>query len=107
MKTTTTLLLCLFFASISYSQSYVYSFEGTLDSSSIPDLERICENIQSVHSVKIKYKEDSEMGEIFITLDESEKNRTGEQEALFSPVDFKAFLISNNLTPLDFRELKK
>tara|TARA_R110002072_G_scaffold302060_2_gene483630 strand:- start:57778 stop:58098 length:321 start_codon:yes stop_codon:yes gene_type:complete len=106
MRLTTTLLFSLFLSGFSFCQSYVYTFEGNLDISAISELEKTCTKIQSVHSVKIKYKEDTKMGEIFIILDESEKNPKGEQEALFTPVDFKSFLISNSLTPLYFRELK-
>ena len=106
MKILLTFLLGLLSYSFSYSQTYVYTFEGDLELSSISFMEKECSTFQSIASVKIKYKEDSKKGEFYITLNEDEKNRRAESDFHFSPVDVKSYMISHNLSPLTFRQIK-
>lgn len=106
MKANIILIIGLLFSCNSYSQTFVYTFEGKLDPFSITNLESKCSEIDNVYRSKIKYKEESNKGELYITIDKSEKILKGEEQNDFSPKALKAFLISNNLSPLSFRKLQ-
>jgi hypothetical protein len=98
-----TLFLALF--PTAYSQNISYSFEGQLDQSSINKLEENCYKLQSVQSAKVKYKEDSQKGEIIIVLIVKEGQRA-EEDNQFKATDIKGILIDSNLTPGEFRKLQ-
>lgn len=106
MKANIILILGLLFSCNSYSQTFVYTFEGELNPFSITSLEKKCSEIDFVSRTKIKYKENSKKGQMYITLDANQQNLKGEEQNDFSPIALKTFLISNNLSPLSFRKLE-
>lgn len=89
-----------------YSQDFSYSFDGQLDQASISKLESDCSNITTIRSTKVKYKEDSQKGEIILFLAVHENPRT-ELDNQFNPTDIKKILIDSGLAPGEFRQLKK
>ncbi|MEJ6615598.1 MAG: hypothetical protein QNL61_01675, partial [Crocinitomicaceae bacterium] len=94
-----TFFLALF--STAYCQDFSYSFEGQLDQSSINKLEQNCANMVSVQSTKVKYKEDSQKGEIMIFLVIRE-NQRAEADNQFNATDIKKIIIDSGLTPGEF-----
>ena len=103
------LLLVTFFLALfstAFSQNISYSFEGQLDQSSINKLEKDCANMLTVQSAKVKYKEDSQKGEIIIVLIVKEGQRA-EEDNQFKATDIKRILIDSGLTPGEFRKLQK
>ena len=59
----------------------------------------------SVQSTKVKYKEDSQKGEIMIFLVIRE-NQRAEADNQFNATDIKKIIIDSGLTPGEFRQLK-
>ncbi len=78
---------------------YQYSFSGQLNSQSISSLENRLATLQFVTLVKVKYKSDSQKGEVL--LNTSEKVISSEGEKGFDLIEFKKALISADLTPLE------
>ena len=107
MKKIFTLFLGIFLSISLYSQTYSYSFEGDLNPSKIAMYEKECLKFKQVSSVKIKYKPDSQKGEIIIVTKFKPKTQRQEGVEQFQPTDFKKFIINKGLSPLYFRELKK
>lgn len=105
MKRTFILLLISFLSSISYGQTFSYSFEGSLSAELISEIEKTCSNLPQVSSTKIRYKEDSKRGEIIIKLDDSAAKSRTELGDQFSPVSLKELLLQLKLSPLDFRKI--
>jgi len=103
-------ILSLFSAIIlsisAFSQNYSYSFSGEMDISQISNYEKECMKFNQVKAVKIKYKPDSQKGEVIIVTKEIPKDQRREGMVLFQPTDIKKFLISKGLTPMNFKELK-
>jgi len=106
MKTFIALLFTICLSFVSYSQTYVMTFEGSIDPFSITQLEQKCSQIDRISSTKIKYKAESNKGELFFTLSPLAKELVGEERDDFSPIPVKTFLLENNLYPLSFRILK-
>lgn len=86
------------------SQNYAYSFEGELSTKQITELEAEIKNIKTVSSCKIKMK-DAFKGQVYIEI--SPESQRAEGSSQFSPVDIKKLLISKDLMPLNFIELKE
>jgi len=107
MKALIVLALTLLVSSNSFSQTYLFTFSGELDPFSITKLENECSQLKDVKSTKIKYKPESHKGELYVTLIEKKKSVRTEKDESFSPIPLKSFLLSKNLSPLSFRELKK
>jgi hypothetical protein len=78
---------------------YQYSFLGQLNSQSISTLENRLATLPFVTLVKVKYKFDSQKGEVF--LNTSEKAISSEGEKGFDLIEFKKALIAADLTPLE------
>jgi hypothetical protein len=78
---------------------YQYSFLGQLNSQSISTLENRLATLPFVTLVKVKYKFDSQKGEVF--LNTSEKVISSEGEKGFDLIEFKKILIAADLTPLE------
>lgn len=100
------LIIFSFFAILShfgFSQDYSYSFNGKIDSDQINLIEQRCSELPEVTSAKLKYKLESEKGEIIIHVEPIKAFGEARQE--FSAADFKKILQSFGLTPLDFIEL--
>ncbi len=100
------LLLFSLFATLSYTQTYTYSFKGELDESKISAYEQECLKFNKVVQVKIKYKPEKKMGEFIIKTSSQKEGERKEGDVLFQPVDIKQFLMDKNLQPLNFRLLK-
>lgn len=101
------ILLFSFFTCISlvgYSQQYSYSFEGALAIDQIQKIEERCNTLPEVSSAKVKYKDDSQRGEVIIYIKPS--NERGESRTMFKASDLKQIMQSYSLSPLEFRELK-
>lgn len=103
MKVILTALCC--FGSLSlFSQDYSYSFSGKLtEEQQQTIISQILES-PGVESCKMKYKTDSERGEILI--DVTDQTLRSEDQSLFSPSSVKSILIGSDLQPLDFRSIK-
>lgn len=98
------LVFCFAITSLSsYAQKYAYSFEGSLTTIQVQELESEILQLKSVASCKIKLKDETK-GEIFLELAPSPAR--AESEEGFSPTDIKRMLISKDLMPLNFIELK-
>lgn len=99
--------LLVFYAFTSYGQDAAYSFKGHLDQGTLSKLENDCRLIVGVKSAKVRYKEDSERGEILFDLVELGETRTEGSNQDFSPVDIKTLIIESGLEPLDYRTINK
>ena len=106
MKKIISLTFFLAFFTTAYSQDFSYSFDGQLDQASINKLENDCSQITAIRSTKVKYKEDSQKGEILLFLVVNENHRA-ELDNQFQPTDIKKILIDSGLVPGEFRQLKK
>lgn len=106
MKKLISLTFFLAFFTSAYSQDFIYSFDGQLDQASINKLESDCANITAIRSAKVKYKEDSQKGEIMLFLVVNENPRA-ELDNQFNATDIKKILIDSGLAPGEFRQLKK
>ena len=106
MKKFVSLTFFLAFFTTAYSQDFSYSFNGQLDQASINKLEGDCLQFEAIHSAKVKYKEDSQKGEIMLFL-EVKENQRAEADGQFNVTDIKKLLIDSGLTPGEFRQLKK
>ncbi|MDG1333388.1 MAG: hypothetical protein P8P74_13715 [Crocinitomicaceae bacterium] len=103
MKRTLALLCALFLGSQLFAQSYSYSFEGNLTSDQLIELESECKRIPHLEACKVKYKPESNRGELIFRTD-SREDRSEKSES-FTPIDVKSLLLNNGLTPLDFAPL--
>jgi hypothetical protein len=107
MKKIILLMFSVFFYALTFASIYSYSFSGKMDISQISNYEKECLKFNQVLSVKIKYKVDSQKGEVIIITKEIPKDKSRQGMELFTPTDIKNFLISKGLTPMTFKELKK
>lgn len=107
MKNVFVVTIGLLFSVVMFAQDYSYSFSGNLDISQISNYEKECLKFNQVESVKIKYKADSQKGEVIIITKDIPKDQSRQGMELFSPIDIKKFLISKGLTPINFKEIKK
>lgn len=101
------LLLLLFVIGTSISsnaQNYIYYFEGELDQEGISLIESELSTIVGVSSTKVKIKEGTTNGEVFISL--LKRPERSENDTQFSPSDVKKILISHQLNPIEFIESK-
>ncbi|MDP1800971.1 MAG: hypothetical protein Q8L81_06450 [Bacteroidota bacterium] len=85
--------------SIEVKKQYQYSFLGQLNAQSIIELEKKLAALEFVTMAKIKYKADSQKGEVF--LHTQERTATSESDKGFDLIELKKLLISNNLSPLE------
>lgn len=101
------LLALLFFCFIFFqgiSQSFAYSFEGILSNTKQEEFILEIKKIQAFQSIELRYKSDSQRGEILFSIEKSDA--IGENEIDFSPVQLKEIYLRFGLSPLDFRQLK-
>ena len=61
--------------------------------------------MNQVATAKVKYKEDSERGELIICLQRGVQTLRAEADGQFSAVDVKSILLNAQLSPLEFRRL--
>lgn len=94
----------VFVTQFGFSQNYAYSFSGTLSSEQITQIEERCAAQPEVTSAKLKYKLNSQKGEIILFVEPN--NSAGEGSVGFSAADIKQVLQSFGLSPIDFVELK-
>lgn len=104
MKKITLVLSFCAFANFFFSQNFAYSFNGILSESQQNELIAKILTLPEVSSCKLKYKSDSQKGEFLISVTESTE-RT-ENISGFSPVFVKELFVSQNIEPLEFRQLK-
>lgn len=98
------LLLGTLFAFTAYGQTYSYSFEGNLNQNSIEEIQKSGVQLNQVEQFKVRYKEDSERGEVLIVLTK-ESERRAEEDNQFNVVEVKSLLINHGLSPLNFIKL--
>ena len=67
-------------------------------------MEKELSQVTGISNSKVKMKEDTEFGEVFISIKKQPDLK--ESELQFSPVDVKNILISHQLTPIQFIESK-
>lgn len=97
-------LIFFFFYLQGFSQSYAYSFKGNLNESQQQIVIQEIKKIQGIKTVELRYKMDSERGEILFSIEIMDSE--GENEIEFSPLSIKEILIEKGLSPIDFRQLK-
>ncbi len=100
------LLLLLFtgFSICANAQDYIYSFEGNTDAQLIEEFESSLNAIKGVKECKVKMKEDTGKGEIFIYLNKDISPTDNELQ--FTPIDVKKLILEYKLTPIQFIESK-
>lgn len=84
---------------VEVKKQYQYSFDGQLNSQSIIDIESKLSALKFVTMAKIKYKADSQKGEVF--LNTLERTAVSESDKGFDLIELKKLLISNNLSPVE------
>jgi hypothetical protein len=99
----------LFFSFLSIAQSkahvieikkqYHYTFTGILSSTAKQNMEENLSSLKFVDSAKIKYKNESQNGEIFVQT--TELTITSEEDKGFDIIALKKLISSFNLTPLE------
>lgn len=94
----------VFVTQFGFSQNYAYSFSGALTTEQITQIENRCSEQPEVTSAKLKYKLDSQKGEVILFVEPNIS--AGEGNAGFSAADIKQVLQSFGLSPIDFVELK-
>ncbi|OFZ06972.1 MAG: hypothetical protein A3D92_11075 [Bacteroidetes bacterium RIFCSPHIGHO2_02_FULL_44_7] len=98
-------LFCHF---VSHAQSATYGFIGKISLEERQSLETKAQDLPGILSIKCRYKEDSERGELLIDLPEAGKSTRAEDDAqTFSPADLKQLLLEFHLTPVDYILLNK
>ncbi len=97
-------LLGTLFAFAAYGQTYSYSFEGNIDQNSIELIQKSGIQLNQVEQFKVRYKEDSERGELLIVITKSSENRA-ESDNQFNVVEVKSLLINHGLSPLNVIKL--
>ncbi len=112
MRTLGGLLLLFAFLSV-HSQStegkesiesrYTYSFSGATDQQQLNKLELQMYQLKGIIEVKINYKWDSGMGQMFFKRVSTK--RTGEMADDFNPADIKRLISEIGLVPIEFKEL--
>lgn len=103
MKFILSIALCAV-SSCFYSQNFAYSFQGNLTVEQQNSLLKKILDLPLVSSCEMKYKTDSERGEILFNIKEKETRSEGSDE--FSPVQIKSLFIEQELEPLEFRMIK-
>lgn len=98
------MISCGFFAqsknnSTEVKKQYQYSFKGELNSQHITNLENGLSGLTFVTMAKVKYKNDSQKGEVIIHT--SERTITSESDKGFDLIELKKTLISHNLEPIE------
>lgn len=97
-------LLLLLTIQCAYTQDYAYSFNGSLSPEKADNLKQRFLDLKEVTFCDVKYKPDSQKGEILFHLEVvPAKSDTPVQ---FSVVQLKTILIQLGLEPIDFREIK-
>ena len=94
----------VFLTQFGFSQNYAYSFSGSLTTEQISQIEKRFSEQPEVTSAKLKYKLNSQKGEVILFVKPS--NSVGEGSVGFSAADIKKVLQSFGLSPIDFVELK-
>lgn len=87
-----------------FGQTYSYSFEGNLNQNTLNQIQKSGIQLNQVEEFKVRYKEDSNRGEILIVLDKQSTARA-ESDNQFNVVDVKAILLNHGLSPLNYRKL--
>ena len=100
------LLSCIFIATTSYffSQNFAYSFSGTMTVEQQNELVKNILEIPTISTCELRYKSDSNRGEILFYIFEPTVRSDSSTE--FSPSTVKSLFISKELEPLDFRKIK-
>lgn len=94
----------VFLTQFGFSQNYAYSFSGSLTPEQIVQIEERCSEKPEVTSAKLKYKLDSQKGELILFVEPN--NSANEGNVGFSAAHIKQVLQSFGLAPIDFVELK-
>lgn len=103
MYRTLTTFLFVFSIYFSFGQTYAYSFEGTLTQEQSLKLSEEISHLEAILSCEIRLKNEGK-GELIFSVDPMLNN--GENDHPFSPVDIKSLLIRNDLSPIEFRQIK-
>lgn len=82
---------------------FTYSFSGATDQQQLDKLEQEMYQIKGITEVKINYKWDSGIGQLFCTRVSSP--RIGETIEEFNPADIKRLISELGLAPVEFKEL--
>ncbi len=81
-------------------KNYHYTFNGALNAQSKTDLETSVLNLNFAKNAKIKYKAESNSGELFLSTEEKIENNEGGNKG-FDITQLKKLFIAHNLTPLE------
>lgn len=101
-------LLLLWMLSMGFTstaQDYSYHFSGNLSETAQTEFLKRMEDFHFYTDVKLRYKNDSQKGELLFTIP-TPPNKT-EEEPLYSILDVKQLLLSFDLMPDTFVERTK
>lgn len=84
---------------------YRYTFNGELLPELKTELEGKILKLEFVSEAKIKYKPDSQKGEIILKVSDYIKSSEGDNRG-FSVVELKKLILSYNITPLEFTNVE-
>lgn len=100
------IITCLFcvLTSLLFSQNFAYSFQGNLSIENQNQIIKQVLEVSGISSCELKYKTDSQKGELLFYAKENEIRSESPEE--FSPILIKNILIQNQLSPLEFRRIK-
>jgi hypothetical protein len=101
------LLISLCFASVSFSQSTVYSYSFSGNIEHINSFEKQLLSIDGVESCKIRFKEEQNKGELIFQLKEYKPtyDENGERVDSMPLVLIQQLLFKEKLTPIELIEL--
>ncbi len=103
IKSLLSLFIC-FSTSLLFSQDYSYSFQGKLSPENESFLLDKVGSVEGVEYCKLRYKSDSERGEIILST--VKKEVSSEDQEVFNPAAIKAILVELELEPIEFRTIK-
>lgn len=103
IKSLLTLFIC-FSTTLLFSQNYSYSFQGKLSPENESILLDKIEAVEGVEYCKLRYKSDSERGEIILST--MKKDVRSEDQEVFTPAAIKVILVELELQPIEFRTIK-
>jgi hypothetical protein len=104
MKRLLFILLLLLNGICAYSQTFAYSFEGSLSTQIMEEFQTELRAIYGIQTIEVRIKPDSRKGELIFSLVEPVKK--DESDISFSPADIKQLMLKYKLSPLDFRQIK-
>lgn len=80
---------------------YYYDFSGELSATTIAQIETEVSQLIHVSEVKVKYKEENQLGQLVVIV--KERPRKSEGDILFQPTDLKKIISKHGLMPNEIK----